>query len=58
MYRYAQIDIETGRVISDSSLSGEVNAENMIRIDETFDLTGKIYINGNWVKEEKGDVNE
>ena len=50
MIRYAQIDIKTGIVISDSYLSGEVEAENMILIDEDFDLKNKRYINGNWIE--------
>ena len=50
MIRYAQIDIKTGLVISDSYLSGEVEAENMIQIEEGFDLTNKRYIDGNWVE--------
>ena len=50
MIRYAQIDITTGLVISDSYLSGEVEAENMIQIEESFDLTNKRYIDGNWVE--------
>lgn len=50
MIRYAQIDIKTGLVISDSYLSGEVEAENMIQIEEDFDLTNKRYIDGNWVE--------
>lgn len=50
MIRYAQIDIKTGMVISDSYLSGEVEAENMIQIEEDFDLTNKKYENGKWVE--------
>ena len=50
MIRYAQIDIKTGIVISDSYLSGEVEAENMIQIEEGFDLTNKRYIDGNWIE--------
>ena len=50
MIRYAQIDIKTGLVISDSYLSGEVEAENMIQIEEDFDLTNKRYIDGNWIE--------
>lgn len=50
MIRYAQIDIKTGMVISDSYLSGEVEAENMIQIEEDFDLTNKRYIDGNWIE--------
>ena len=50
MIRYAQIDIKTGLVISDSYLSGEVEAENMIQIEEGFDLTNKRYIDGNWIE--------
>ena len=50
MIRYAQINTKTGIVTVDSYLSGEVKAENMIRIDEDFDLTNKRYIDGNWVE--------
>ena len=42
MYRYAQIDNE-GYVISDSHLSGIVNHDNMIRIEQGFNLTNKKY---------------
>lgn len=47
MYRYAQID-ENGYVVSDSYLSGEVIKDNMIAVDEDFDLTNKRYVNGAW----------
>ena len=50
MIRYAQINTKTGIVTVDSYLSGEVEAENMIRIDEDFDLTNKRYIDRNWVE--------
>lgn len=50
MIRYAQINTKTGIVTVDSYLSGEVEAENMIRIDEDFDLTNKKYENGKWVE--------
>lgn len=49
MFRYAQID-ENGYIVSDSYLSGEVNADNMISIDKDFDLTNKKYVNGEWVE--------
>ena len=52
MYRYAQIDLETGMVVSDSYLSGIVEAENMIPISEDFDLTNKKYVDGEWVEYE------
>ena len=42
MYRYAQID-NNGYVVSDSFLSGEVHSENMIPIEEDFDLSNKKY---------------
>lgn len=42
MYRYAQID-NNGYVVSDSILSGEVQKENMILIEQDFDLTNKKY---------------
>jgi hypothetical protein len=50
LIRYAQINTKTGIVTVDSYLSGEVEAENMIRIDEDFDLTNKKYENGKWVE--------
>lgn len=50
MIRYAQIDLDTGMVVSDSYLSGEVEAENLIQIEEDFDLTNKKYENGKWVE--------
>ena len=49
MFRYAQIDVETGEVLCDSCLSGEVIAENMIPVSDDFDLTNKKYINGEWL---------
>jgi len=48
MYRYAQIN-EDGDVVSDSYLSGEAKADNMIPLDDGFDLTNKRYVNGTWV---------
>ena len=45
MYRYAQIN-KNGYVVSNSCLSGEVTAENMIPIPEEFDITDKKYVNG------------
>lgn len=50
MVRYAQIKIETGIVICVSELNKEVYADNMILIDEGFDVTNKKYINGEWVE--------
>ena len=47
MYRYAQINSD-GYLVSDSYLSNEVKADNMIPISEDFDLTNKRYINGKW----------
>lgn len=52
MYRYAQIDLETGIVVSDSRLSGEINYPYMIPISDDFDLTNKKYVNGEWVEYE------
>ncbi|MEA5085592.1 MAG: hypothetical protein VB018_15840 [Lachnospiraceae bacterium] len=49
MFRYAQIN-ENGIVVSDSYLSGEVTAENMISIAEDFVLTNKKYVDGEWVE--------
>lgn len=42
MFRYAQVNSE-GYIVSDSYLSGEVIAENMIQIDFDYDLTNKKY---------------
>lgn len=49
MYRYAQID-SNGYIVSDSYLSGEVTADNMIPISEDFDLSNKKYVDGSWVE--------
>lgn len=49
MQRYAQINIVTGLVVSDSRLSGQVDKPNMIPIADDFDLKDKKYINGEWV---------
>ena len=45
--RYAQIN-KDGFVISDSNLSGEVEADNMIPLEEDFDLLNKRYVDGQW----------
>ena len=39
-YRYAQVDAN-GFVVSDSWLSGTVEADNMIPLEDGFDLTNK-----------------
>lgn len=57
MYRYAQID-ENGYVVSDSHLSGEVKAPNMIPIADDFDLTNKRYVEGKWESYEPEPVVE
>ena len=49
MFRYAQINDE-GFVVSDSYLSGEDTADNMIAIAEDFNLTNKKYVDGKWVE--------
>ena len=49
MYRYAQIN-SNGYVVSDSYLSGEVTADNMIPISEDFDLSNIKYVDGSWVE--------
>jgi hypothetical protein len=48
-YHYAQIDIETGYVISESWLSGEVVAPHMIPIADDFHPYNKKYVDGEWV---------
>lgn len=50
MYRYAQINLETGMVVGDSHLSGEVDYPNLIPIPDDFDLTNKKYVDGEWVE--------
>ena len=50
MYRYAQINTDTGSVIADSYLSGEVDYPYMIPIADDFDLKNKTYINNKWVE--------
>ena len=47
MYRYAQIT-DSGYVVGDSYLSGEVDYPNMIPISDDFDLTNKRYVDGKW----------
>ena len=47
MFRYAQVD-EKGYVVSDSHLSGVVEAENMIRLALDFDLTNKRWNGTGW----------
>ena len=47
--RYAQID-GNGFVVSDSWLSGVVEADNMIPIAEDFNLAKKKYVDGKWVE--------
>lgn len=54
MFHYIQID-ENGYVISNSFLSGEVISDNMIRVADDFDPTGKKYENGEWVDYEDPD---
>ena len=51
MSRYAQINMETGVVISDSNLT-ETSAPNLIPIAEDFDLTHKKwdFENKAWVR--------
>ena len=57
MYRYAQID-ENGYVVSDSYLSGEVTADNMIPVSDDFDLSNKRYVDGEWQTYESSYVEE
>ena len=58
MYRYAQIDLETGIIEGISYLSGEVQVDNMIPISEDFDLTNKKYVDGEWVEYEPEPIPE
>lgn len=47
MFRYAQVD-EKGYVVSDSHLSGVVEAENMIPLAPDFDLRNKRWNGTDW----------
>ena len=47
MFRYAQVN-EKGYVVSDSHLSGVVEAENMIPLAPDFDLTNKRWNGTGW----------
>jgi hypothetical protein len=57
MPRYAQIDTKTGCVVSDSFLFENVSAENMIAVDENFEIGNKRYVNGRW-EEYEPDISE
>ena len=48
-FRYAQVNDE-GFIISDSMLSDVVVKTKMIPVSETFDLTNKRFIDGDWVE--------
>ena len=48
MIKYAQIR-DDGTIVSISYLSNEVNADNMIKIDESTNLNNKKYYKGKWV---------
>lgn len=47
MFRYAQVD-ENGHVVSDSHLSGVVEAGNLIPIAPDFDLKNKRWNGTEW----------
>lgn len=49
MYKYAIIN-ENGIVVGISYLSGEIDKDNMILLEEDFDTTGKKYENGEWIE--------
>ena len=55
MFRYAQVN-EKGYVVSDSHLSGVVEAENMIPLAPDFDLTNKRWNGTGWEKYEPEPV--
>lgn len=57
MYRYAQINTE-GYIVSDSYLSGEVKADNMIHIEADFDCSNKRYVDGKWETFEPSSADE
>jgi hypothetical protein len=56
MFRYAQINIETGMVICVSELSGKVDAADMIPIENAGDVFNKKYVNGQWFDIEKEEA--
>ena len=47
MYRYAQIN-QNGYVIADSHLSGVTSQQNMILIDDDFDLKNRRWNGADW----------
>ena len=57
MFRYAVIDA-AGIVVGESWLSGEVMEDNLIPIEETFDLSNKRYENGAWVEHIPAKIEE
>lgn len=59
MLRYAQINKETGQVVSISFLAGKVEEEHMITLPENADVRpGDIYTNGEWTRPEPEPVPE
>ena len=57
-YHYAQIDIETGYVISESWLASTVDSPNMISIADDFKPLGKMYVNGEWLPQPESEQAE
>lgn len=50
MFRYAQIDITTGRCIGVSFLSGEIEAEHMIPLTDEDEVNpNDTFDNGSWI---------
>lgn len=49
MFHYAQIDLETGFLVSDSWLSGIVDEPHMIAIPDDFAPFGNMYVDGKWI---------
>jgi len=52
MPRYIQINTETGIPVSDSYLSAEVIADNMIPVEDDFEVGTRKYVDGEWVEYE------
>lgn len=49
MYRYAQIDLDRGTCIGVSVLSGKIDTERMILLENDSDVQlGDIYTDGTW----------
>ena len=59
-FHYIQVDPTTGKIVSDSWLSGEVKGDHMIRVADDFSPWGLKYdfTSKTWVKDEDSTENQ